>query len=111
MDKTFDDLDINGLTCLLTKHAGAGPFPQMYYELDDLMHHHDKKVIYNKKQYKEIIEYFDPEIVLPFAGDYVLGSGIAYLNKYRGMYDTLKLRRLTIDQYRLTLRQVRNILI
>ena len=94
MRKTLDGIEISKLNCLLTKQAGAGPYPQMYFEGEELKNKHKEKVAYNKQMFRETVNFFDPEVVIPFAGDYVLGGGIGHLNEFRGMYDTIETQQI-----------------
>ena len=66
----------------------------MYFEGEELAIKHQEKVAYNKKMFKETVKFFEPEVVIPFAGDYVLGGGIGHLNEFRGMYDTIETRQI-----------------
>jgi len=86
--RTLDALNCPKITCLLAKHAGASPYPQMYYDIDSLPRPHQEKKEYNMYYYRQMINHVNPTYVLPFAGDYFLGSDLLPLNNFRGMYDT-----------------------
>ena len=66
----------------------------MYFEGEELKNKHKEKVAYNKQMFRETVNFFDPEVVIPFAGDYVLGGGIGHLNEFRGMYDTIETQQI-----------------
>ena len=65
MRNTLSGIELSKLSCLLTKQAGAGPYPQMYFEGEELAIKHQEKVAYNKKMFKETVKFFEPEVVIP----------------------------------------------
>ena len=72
-------------------YAGAGPYPQTYYDKGEQLDALAKK----KKQeffgrYKRNIDYFGAKRHLPFAGKYILGGKLASLNQLRGVPDPLE---------------------
>ena len=75
-------------TIALLAYSGAGPYPQTYYtDLEVLKNKSEEKkqIIFNR--YKKIRDALDPELVLPFAGQYILGGRLWNLNSFRGSAD------------------------
>lgn len=90
-----DQLDL-----LALGYTGAGPYPQTYIDVDQ-----EKELLIseaiNKKQsffnrYKRYTEAFNAKMHLPFAGEYVLGGKLFYLNEFRGVADAFEVKE--IDQ-------------
>ncbi len=86
------DVDI-----LLCGYTGAGPYPQTYFDVTDatLQIEADNKKILFFKRYKELISKINAKVNIPFAGKYILGGRLAYLNDYRGVADPVEI--LEID--------------
>lgn len=81
----------------LLPFAGAGPYPQTYYDLNDpiLSQRMAEKENRFIREYLDFINYLNPKKSLPFAGSYVIGGKLSYLNAYRGVPDAFKI--LTYD--------------
>lgn len=77
----------------LLSFAGAGPYPQTYYDLNDpvLSQKMDEKENRFIGEYLDFVNYLKPKKSLPFAGSYVLGGKLAYLNAYRGVPDAFEI--------------------
>ena len=79
-------------------YTGAGAYPQTYIDIEgqkDLLVAEAE----NKKQsffdkYKRYTDFFDADINLPFAGEYILGGRLHYLNEYRGVADAVEVKEL-----------------
>ena len=88
--KTFT----NTVDLLCLGYTSAGGYPQTYFNLNT----EKKKLIEEatiKKQnyftrYREYVECFPATWNLPFAGEYVLGGRLSYLNAYRGVADAFE---------------------
>lgn len=87
-------LNIKSPDILLTAHCGAGPYPQMYFDEIYLSRMHLDKLFFNIQKFKSMINAFEPSYVIPFAADYLLGSGLSHFNQFRGMYDTFYASKL-----------------
>jgi len=93
----LDDLGGN-LDFLALGYTGAGPYPQTY--IDPI---NDKELLEseakNKKlkffeRYLKFIETFKAGTNLPFAGEYMLGSRLVHLNKFRGVADAFEIKNI-----------------
>lgn len=76
----------------LLSYTGAGPYPQTYYDLDNpvlLQKAKEKKELFFAR-YRQMKETLVPKKVIPFAGQYILGGHLAYLNPYRGVADAVE---------------------
>jgi len=77
------------LTVALINQAGASAYPQVYYDVNDpaleVASKGKSKLFLNR--YLGIGEFFDAKINVPFAGQYLLGGKLYYLNPYRGNAD------------------------
>jgi len=76
----------------LIGHTGAGPYPQTYYKDTDIL----KEKAEEKKQlffdrYADMADALGAKVDIPFAGQYVLGGRLAYLNDYRGVSDAVEI--------------------
>lgn len=73
----------------LLPFAGAGPYPQTYYDLKDpiLFQKMEQKSTRFIQEYLDFVTYLNPTKSLPFAGSYALGGKLAYLNEFRGVPD------------------------
>jgi len=85
----------------LLPYAGAGPFPQTYYEttntfLQEKMKEKEKRFI---DEYLDFKNYLKPKKSLPFAGSYVLGGKLSYLNNYLGVPDATKILDFDTDAF------------
>ena len=80
------------LEILSLGYTGAGPYPQTYFDIktekDLLIFEANKKKNKFFDRYKKYINYFDANYNMPFAGEYVLGGKLTYLNNYRGVSDS-----------------------
>lgn len=80
------DIDI-----ALLGHAGAGPYPQTYYKYHEHWDLLQQKVEEKKQEffrrYTKMADALGAKVNIPFAGQYILGGRLSYLNKYRGMSD------------------------
>ena len=75
----------------LLAYAGAGPYPQTYYDIGPelLLKAAEKKKNFFMR-YKQMRDALLPEISIPFAGKYILGGRLFYLNPYRGVSDPVE---------------------
>jgi len=77
------------LTVALINQAGASAYPQVYYDVNDpaleVASKGKSKLFLNR--YLGIGGFFDAKINVPFAGQYLLGGKLYYLNPYRGNAD------------------------
>jgi UDP-MurNAc hydroxylase len=84
------------INCLLVGYSGAGPYPQCFDNLDPT--EKSLKASLKKKQFLNqaiaFIKTLNPEIFMPFAGQYVLGGSLHTLNKDRGVPEVEELRNL-----------------
>ena len=46
-------------------------------------------------RFRQTVDFFDPNWVLPFAGQYYLGGGLRVLNKFRGTADPIETLRVS----------------
>lgn len=85
--ETAPNIDI-----LLCGYTGAGPYPQTYYDLDNLELEQEaekkKQSFFNR--YKSTVSNLNPKAVIPFAGKYTLGGKLAKLNGVRGVADAVE---------------------
>ena len=78
-------------------YAGAGPFPQTYFDLNS-----DREILIEKASQKKR-DFFDRYVRftssfpstyhLPFAGEYILGGKLAELNDFRGVADAFEVTK------------------
>jgi UDP-MurNAc hydroxylase len=75
----------------LLTYAGAGPYPQAYYDIGSVLIEKatEKKQNFFKR-YQQMRDALSPEISIPFAGKYLLGGHLYYLNSYRGVSDPVE---------------------
>jgi UDP-MurNAc hydroxylase len=78
-------------TAAFLPYAGAGPWPQTYgYEPEVAM----AKAAWKKNRFLELftryIDVLNPEVAVPFAGQYVLAGPLSELNSERGMADAVE---------------------
>lgn len=83
---------------LLCGYTGAGPYPQTYFDLDDpqLPIEAEKKKLAFFERYSRLVSALQPKVVIPFAGQYILGGKLARLNPFRGVADATEV--LAIDK-------------
>ena len=77
---------------LLCGYTGAGPYPQTYYTIDNPIlaeKAEDKKKRFFER-YRFITSELGARVNVPFAGQYVLGGRLAYLNEFRGVADAVE---------------------
>jgi len=81
------DVDI-----LLCGYTGAGPYPQTYFDIDDveLIKEAEKKKFSFFERYRLLVNCIDAKVNIPFAGKYVLGGNLCHLNQYRGVADPVE---------------------
>ena len=83
------DLDL-----LALGYTGAGPFPQCYYDIPDDRENALKSAEEKKQsffdRYRRYAEAFSSKWHLPFAGEYLLGGQLTYLNPFRGVADAVE---------------------
>jgi len=77
-------------------YTGAGPYPQTYLDTKE-----DKKMLISEanikkvnffERYKKYCNVFESSFHLPFAGEYILGGKLHYLNNYRGVSDAFEVK-------------------
>lgn len=104
-DIIFDDPTQNQLKLaagevdiLLCGYTGAGSYPQTYF--DDAEEELEREARNKKtsffKRYLNLIEKIDARVNIPFAGKYMLGGKLSYLNDFRGVSDPVEI--LTLDK-------------
>ena len=85
------------LDLLALGYAGAGPYPQTYYDVKGekkkLIKLATQKKIEFFNRYKKYCNYFVSKYHLPFAGKYILGGKLSHLNKYRGVPDPIEVTK------------------
>jgi UDP-MurNAc hydroxylase len=81
---------------LLCGYTGAGPYPQTYFDLHDpaLPLEAAKKKQSFFERYLKLVTAIDPKVVIPFAGQYILGGRLVGLNAYRGVADPVEVLEL-----------------
>lgn len=95
-DNPFDEKQIQDIkdyigkkpTIALLGYTGAGPYPQNFYTdpLTLIRLAEEKKQEFFRR-YKQFDKALNAKINIPFAGQYLLGGKLAYLNNYRGVAD------------------------
>lgn len=87
---------VDNLDVLALGYTGAGPYPQTYIRLEDerdlLLEEGEKKKELFFRRYKQYAETFNAKYNLPFAGEYILGGKLHYLNDYRGVADAYEVK-------------------
>ena len=72
-----------------TSYAGAGPYPQCFFGLEEQQELLISEAVRKKKlflkRYKHACEKIDSQYFLPFAGKYKLSTSLSSLNTYRGI--------------------------
>lgn len=82
----------------LLSYTGAGPYPQTYYDDEaKLAKLGLKKKLNFFERYKKMKAALNPKVAIPFAGKYVLGGKLAYLNKFRGIADAVEVTEFDKD--------------
>ncbi|MDF2529241.1 MAG: hypothetical protein K0Q57_121 [Gammaproteobacteria bacterium] len=75
----------------LLSYTGAGPYPQTYYPISPEL---EQKALAKKldffERYKRMRDALKPKKTIPFAGKYILGGALHYLNPYRGIADAVE---------------------
>ena len=88
----------NRIDLLALGYTGAGPYPQTYISLEDeqelLISESDKKKNAFFDRYKKYIKTFNATYHLPFAGEYILGGKLSFLNDYRGVADAYEVKSI-----------------
>ena len=92
--KVRSELPTLSIDLLATSYAGAGPYPQCYFDENEILNNHLQKVSYNKNKLLKMIKIFNPSLVLPFAGEHFLTGTRYKLNPFRGYYDRFQTRLL-----------------
>lgn len=88
----------NRIDLLALGYTGAGPYPQTYISLEDekellISESHKKKNAFFDR-YKKYITTFNAYYNLPFAGEYILGGKLSFLNDYRGVADAYEVKSI-----------------
>lgn len=81
---------------LLCGFAGAGPYPQIFFDLSDerlLVEASKKKEIFFER-FKLLTDFMRAKICVPFAGQYILGGRLSRLNRFRGVADAVEVTKL-----------------
>ena len=75
------------INLLMTGYSGAGSYPQCFENLST-----EKKILEGKIKYdsflknaKNFVNLFNPDYVIPFAGQYELAGKLSNLNEFRGV--------------------------
>jgi len=88
----------NRIDLLALGYTGAGPYPQTYIGLEDeqelLISESEKKKNAFFDRYKKYIKTFNATYHLPFAGEYILGGKLSFLNDYRGVADAYEVKSI-----------------
>jgi len=80
------------VTIGLFSYAFGSGHPQTFYDFGvELAEETRKKVQLGIKSYMNFNEAFNPKVSIPFAGQYVLGGRLAYLNQFRGIVDATEI--------------------
>lgn len=84
-----DKLDI-----LALGYTGAGCYPHTYFDIEKqeefLIIEGLKRKEYFFERYRHYSDHFNASFNLPFAGEYLLGGKLSYLNKFRGVADAFE---------------------
>jgi UDP-MurNAc hydroxylase len=76
------------VTAALLPYCGAGAYPHTYYDISPkLLERCAWKKEFAFERYRAIRAGLAPKAVLPFAGQFILGGHLHYLNPYRGIAD------------------------
>jgi UDP-MurNAc hydroxylase len=76
------------VTVALMPYCGAGAYPHTYYDISPkLIERCAWKKEFAFERYRAIRADLAPKAVLPFAGQFILGGHLHYLNPYRGIAD------------------------
>ena len=83
---------VNLLVC---GYTGAGAYPQTYFKLGSkkLNQEIKKKIKLYENKYKKIINFFNADFNIPFAGEYLLGGFLTKYNKYKANPDPIDVKR------------------
>ena len=70
----------------MINYNAAGPYPASFVNLSEKekVHEHTRIIARNILYMHNIVEALQPRMVLPFAGAYILGGHLSYLNDYLG---------------------------
>lgn len=102
-DMIFDEVTRNQLkmVCgdvdiLLCGYTGAGSYPQTYFDVTapELPHEASKKKNAFFTRYLNLIKVINAKVNIPFAGKYILGGNLTYLNDFRGVSDPVEVLAL-----------------
>lgn len=90
--KQVRDISGSEIDILFLTYTGAGPFPQCFFSESDpeLQIQASKKEELFLHRYLQTINFFEPRVAVPFAGQYVLGGRLASLNSFSGNCDSYK---------------------
>ena len=77
-------------------YAGANDWPHMYtsYNEKERLEVINKKIDINLMKFKKGVELISPNIIHPFAGQYILGGSLYKVNEKRGIPDALEAKKL-----------------
>lgn len=79
-------------TIALMPYTGAGSYPHTFYDLGPKLEDRATwKTGIGLDRYREHKQAFKPQATIPFAGQFVLGGSLHYLNPYRGNPDPISL--------------------
>src|SRR5690606_34893683 len=78
-------------TIALLTYTGAGPYPQTYFDISDALvaAAAEKKTRFFAR-YEQLRDALGAQVNIPFAGTYVLGGRLHYLNPSRGVADPVE---------------------
>lgn len=83
---------------LATGYSGASSYPQRYFDINDetkkLTEEAERKSRTTLARYKKYTDIFQAKYNLPFAGEYLLGGKLAKLNKFRGIPDSIEVKKI-----------------
>jgi UDP-MurNAc hydroxylase len=76
-------------------YAGAGPYPQMYqFKLgEELLVAVERKKEQFAALFGNYLSTLDPRYAMPFAGLYYLGGSLRSKNEFRGIFDSLEMKK------------------
>ena len=74
----------------LVLFTAGGPYPQCYYDDPDILMEKARLTIDRcHKRYQQIQAPLQPKVTIPFGANYILGSKLHFLNRYRGVGDAV----------------------
>lgn len=77
----------------LVAYTGASSYPQTFYEIGPILEEkaEERKQVYFSR-YKEMVKHLNAKVNIPFAGQYILGGRLFYLNEFIGVADAIEVK-------------------